>query len=1256
MKNFSMKNLLNNNEVLSKADNFLDKSLLDYITQTTVKKDYDFKNLSKNIKFIFKEYNPQAVITALNCMELWLPNISSGFKFAILYNIFLGMKIEEFNSSRYLQSYEDFENFATQVIKVMPTFPMMEDYIPETDWGEIKLDIENERYSIFYGGLVERITDFVEAFIILHKNNARAIKELSEIARIQHSIINETKNTIDEEVDSLNLGNFEVPSEKFWHKLSPIIQSLIQNDTSLNSYTINLGAGIIYTSIEEVGDALLEARLNQSLLVKINHKYFPFFIRNHFSILIEKWSTSQVSEIEASKNFCIFMNKRFRCMNDIPVVLYDDSKRYSTVIGSVFNVGNKIYFLVFCKDLKATTKFENEINQALNKRDFGINKINSHMFMSLVASFGKRFLRKDLKVIYILNDISTVNTMVELPKSGLIISLPDLVTIFDSIESLDELDDFLIFYKDVKEKQLMPTGWADTFATYKNQHGLLEEGAVTFDVITFDPHGGSNWRFDYLSKYWLNAIVNFPDGDSKWIVHHSYDGIQHTYATNKHITAWSTEISDTTIHFLINIDELLELKPANARIVNFFCETSTDAFSQRKNLLNHLPIFKEFERIIFDCHHNPKNEISEDVDIDFETKNLVESLSWRIKSKTTNTLVLFLEIDLIGIMQGCSVSKDSEFQANLTELLMTILYKANGKDIDICTLDKIRETKNFKQRVALGTTPRKFDSKDSLHFLPEAIHYKTARKELAKVIKELGYDTGQYELETAKELINCIASSYLDKIQSFIMRFDRNDLIEKTLINYDSYIQQNYTQKYRYIESLKHVVNFDREEESYKSQKEFIKQGNNHRYLIERLVANTATGSEVISKNDFLLLLGYVDWLHTLYSASDVLHNGLEIGGIEVDSQYVPRVFYSNEGEAFELELGKEFASYQLGTTINEEDEVKAPITSEVMEKLDEAFVKDTKFSLTRLIQVLDILTAWASVNRIPMENCYKANVAEMVRVCASQIVEIDSNNVESIKSEVKTIIDFLTLDKNRILKRLGYKENNFDIPIFEHSKRDQKLNLKPMISLEEDVRIWSAGAVYRTQGIWLSRIREGWLPVDFDWDSVNEVVGGLKKQIEKDLEIVSHSILIRLFNPKYCQQGFDFKKRFKLENFEDVGDFDSLAYIPETNTWIMIECKYNQTPFCLKDMKRLQEKIFGNHKKSHIPKIMRRYEFLLKNHEKIRNLLNYPAPLDDEIKILNLYVAREINWIHKKTPYETNVNFLQINNLEFWLKENVIQ
>lgn len=89
--------------------------------------------------------------------------------------------------------------------------------------------------------------------------------------------------------------------------------------------------------------------------------------------------------------------------------------------------------------------------------------------------------------------------------------------------------------------------------------------------------------------------------------------------------------------------------------------------------------------------------------------------------------------------------------------------------------------------------------------------------------------------------------------------------------------------------------------------------------------------------------------------------------------------------------------------------------------------------------------------------------------------------------------------------------------------------------------------------------------------------------------------------------------------------------------------------------MRRLREKIFGRgDKRGQIGKI-ERINFLAENYNDIRTLLNWNEPADDhDVKFINLYISRQTYWWLRYPPYETNINFVQVDALEAWLQENL--
>ena len=139
---------------------------------------------------------------------------------------------------------------------------------------------------------------------------------------------------------------------------------------------------------------------------------------------------------------------------------------------------------------------------------------------------------------------------------------------------------------------------------------------------------------------------------------------------------------------------------------------------------------------------------------------------------------------------------------------------------------------------------------------------------------------------------------------------------------------------------------------------------------------------------------------------------------------------------------------------------------------------------------------------------------------------------------------------------------------------------------------------------------------------------------------------------------GIDFKRRFQKYGFDDVGDYDVLAYWPDKNLWLTIECKYMQPPFCIKDSRRVRDRMFEPSKgKSHLCKIKKRRDFLNINYELMRTLLKWPDPnLSYEMKVKELYVSRYSYWWMFAPPYSVPTEFVQIDLLETWIASNCVQ
>jgi hypothetical protein len=109
------------------------------------------------------------------------------------------------------------------------------------------------------------------------------------------------------------------------------------------------------------------------------------------------------------------------------------------------------------------------------------------------------------------------------------------------------------------------------------------------------------------------------------------------------------------------------------------------------------------------------------------------------------------------------------------------------------------------------------------------------------------------------------------------------------------------------------------------------------------------------------------------------------------------------------------------------------------------------------------------------------------------------------------------------------------------------------------------------------------------------------------------------------------------------------------TNVWVMAECKYNQPAFCLKDARRLRDRIFGTtEKREQFAKIERRRIFLGENLERMRLALEWPTPTAGlPTCVRELYVSRDIYWWMRNPPYPVATEFVRVDALDSWLRSN---
>jgi hypothetical protein len=59
------------------------------------------------------------------------------------------MDVSTFNNQKELKTYQQASEFFSIIYKILPNIPQMEDFVPEQDWGQIKMPWGDNIYRIF---------------------------------------------------------------------------------------------------------------------------------------------------------------------------------------------------------------------------------------------------------------------------------------------------------------------------------------------------------------------------------------------------------------------------------------------------------------------------------------------------------------------------------------------------------------------------------------------------------------------------------------------------------------------------------------------------------------------------------------------------------------------------------------------------------------------------------------------------------------------------------------------------------------------------------------------------------------------------------------------------------------------------------------------------------------------------------------------------------------------------------------------------
>lgn len=1211
---------------------------------------------------LLKFYDSTDVAISLGVSELFLPNIASSAKHVFVMRIFASIEADQFGSDR-IASYPDFVEFMRKLYEVLPEFPMLEDFVPEPDWGAVRVRLNDEYVSMFYGSSIERTPDFVEAFRITYGGAKQAVKDMDLALSIQRHALTQISAPADTNTGDISPGDLVIPTEDFWDVCCSSLRSTageVAGHLAEASAALTGELGSLKQPIteSEFADMCMRGNVWPFLGLNVQGMFIPTSIRNGPAAVLDHWATHSAATSDsffgAHARLSTFVSDRFEGAYSGPLRLRTSSHIFPLEVSVVMPAKSGIYVIAFCTldTIDATAKFVRDFRNIVDSgKSWGIVPEKGPT-IGLQNSAGELPRPSDIKIIIVLAQGGTGWSSNSLPEApARLMPLADFITIFDSLENLEELERFWKFV-DQGRTTLSPfsQSQADMFASFRDMNEVLVDGAVSPTFIFLDPHWNSSWRYRELCEFWSNSPIRFPGAGTAWNANRNASGVIELYSKSRSVVAYSVDVGRCTVQFVVKFPRN-SLSPTTNRIIDLFAQAIADRLQSTRGILAGVALFSR-SQLVIECCPDPERAIEENALIEDVRLDPLTVVAQSLGDVQVVELAKFrLFVSPLVIQHSLDNAKDASFEVEA--LIQTIEACSNliKNSIPEELITQLRVTSSGPARFYLQVLTRTIDVPDFQNpIVPSGTEYKLARRMLAVKLQGLGFTPGRYELAEAKVRLDSGRNALREHLENRIATLDASELIQVCIEQNDQLLAKARVKIVRAQQSMNHEVDYDRIDALTTGNTELMPLARHYRYLLEKVLSSPSQKGIASASPEVLReLIGLIDWYMVLAGASDVLHNEVDVGGVEIDESFIPEIFYSKNWSAQEQEYAREIAKTTLGIDIDTDDAVEGD-SSELLESnvIREAFIKDAGFDLRNLLNALRLLSQWVTRGfGKELSFSYIATakeIAEALKECISDI-SLEEANI---------IVTFLTLTPSRIRHLDGKDEPEGDVPFWEHNKRLHRYAIRPLVPVDGKL-CWGAEQASRTTQSWLSTVLHGYLPGDFKWKSVVNEVRKVKESIETELERRTVEICKR-YTP-FVAAGVDFFRRFKNDDFLDVGDFDALAYWPATNTLLFIECKYNQPAFSVKDTRRLRDRIFGKNsedKKSQLVKIVGRRKFVDCHRPRMLELLDWPSPNDEQEPVnKELYISREIHWWMLHPPYPVPTTFIRVDTLDAWLRDN---
>ncbi len=921
----------------------------------------------ENLKDLLTQYSFDDLAKCFFVLNMWLPNIASPIKSQYLY-VTLESIFDKLSAENKIANYGDFKEFTERLLLIIPSFPMIEDYIPDNDWGEIKYYINKKFYKVFYGGDLSNPYDFYYSFEVIHKGfegyyleklGRSPIKELEFCLGIQDKIITGIGIQIQDKRD-IELGNFSLPTEAFWQATTAFLDSFdptLEFSLDLvNEYTRDLDT----TAPQELASE--EEFLNRAhngkncfyFFLKKSGKLFPALPRKYLAVVYDKWgsilSDQYPSIVKEVKHYELKIGMRLyhfikqRAPEEeiffICSAIQDDLGPHKTTFTTAFLSKNKLVVIHVLpiptsdttqqKILESLIPELKEAQELLAKPPVRLGLHGEGRMVQFESSKGAESAPEPL-IITVLPHFTTDYEMTFQPNEliGEVIGLDQFLGVLDEIEELGELADFFDYVESMRASStLFPlASHLDCFGSFRDSNSILIPGADSPDMVMLDPHWGTNFRYSSLVKFWeVFPEDNFFGHPRSWFVEERtmIEGVSTLRSKNYFGYFYYCLLGNTS--FFIN-SPVHALNFEQGKISDFLMRSFADAMVLYKDYIQELSFTETSQKLR--ALFFPASLVEKDHDFAHLSHLMPSEGNLWIMDITR------LRRDYFGIrivfddQKVLEVFNDAKDRAVQIELLISVLRKINSafNDPSFAQVEgRLQSEKAKKNRYRFFSLRKQVSFPELAGYTePETREFKAADKKIAELGKANEIIPGKYEGKEAKEKIDLLKDALISYIDSEVREFDFKTSLPILIGNIDALTADHESNKAQVKNSLDQEVDYERYVNLSRDKQVFLQNQKNNSYLLEKFVQLQATGAKELSRIEHSSLLALVDRLLMLYAISDFLHYGIYLATIEIEGDFLVNIDYGADIGKMQMELAQEQAKINLGIIGNQNDRLPKP-------------------------------------------------------------------------------------------------------------------------------------------------------------------------------------------------------------------------------------------------------------------------------------------------------------------------------------------